>query len=144
MSFLSLNQILTAALCGESPEEIDGLFPLRDSNSWRRILSLHMYLLADKYDMPDLQNHCVNRIETFLIKEGNTEWFWQSLDFIKETTVDTKLLKECLSSHLAHHLSRYVDDERFGQLIKDLPEVTWLAFKNVIDVIRMKDVLLGL
>ena len=128
---VSLDQLLKAASVGEPSPGIDNHFSTIDNTKTRVNVNLRVYLMADKYDCPGLREYCIQKI--FPSDDGSCleQGLWPVVDFIKETAVDTKPLKDRMCVFLSKNLKRYVEDERFEKMTKEIPDLALQIFKEL-------------
>ena len=128
---VTVDKILKVAFGVKDIEVVNDLFRQKLDHAVVLPQDVSLYLMADKYDVPDLQRRCVPELINSLEKGFDLEGFWRILDFIKETTVDTELLKDGLCVYLVANLGRYVYDVRFYELIEHLPHFAWMLLRGI-------------
>ena len=128
---ITLDRVLKAVYRGDNEQDIGGLFEPEMNPATEAAVHLDQYLMADKYDCPNLRDLAARRAFCTLSKPDGKAAMWSIVDFVKEANVDTKWLKEIICTHLASNLRHYVDDERFGQFIKGQPDFALLLFKKL-------------
>ena len=101
---VTMDQMMRAALCEKDAQGIDDLLPMSYRNNGMVTVDLRLYVMADKYDCPDLCSHCAAHI--FQLVDLCDDWssLWMAVDFIKEELVDIGPLKDRLCKYLGPRL----------------------------------------
>lgn len=93
------------------------------------LLHLHMMVLADKYQIPRLMEDAT--LKVVITMKANKPSFWSLMQYIDSCSDH---LQETLCRLLVLQATRnswlYLTDDRFGDVIKEKPELAWRIVKG--------------
>jgi hypothetical protein len=101
-------------------------------------LMLSEYLIADKYDCPNACAESIAEIMCFITGKAEAFSIWDVSTFIVAVsqTLDIQLWMEHLSIYFTEHIGEYEEDEKFKELIVNLPDLALLIIKSLRDPSR--------
>ena len=128
---VTMNQMMTAALRGKDAQGIDDLLPMSYCNNDMVAVDLRMYVMADKYDCPELCCYCAAHAFRLVDLCDDGISLWVVVDFVKKEPVDVGPLKVQICKYLGPRLRDLVELPRFQDLIQDLPDVAVKLFAEL-------------
>lgn len=89
-----------------------------------------MYVLADKYDCPELRSYCVRSI--FAQARQKRSSIWHIVHCVTIASIPVEEIKQEMMGFFRMHCKEFLGEPRFEELVKVTPELAWVLVKEYV------------